>query len=175
MPVSADNPQTGTANDGDLPGLSGTGNEYSPQRSYTGREPDAVTGLLYYDARWYDPGVAQFISEDPIGFAAGDANLRRYVGNSMPNAVDPTGLEEKEMELVVFGRPNVGGPRVQYQGEIMFPQVARRLGIPGSDDSDTYSRWDSKEFEAGVWLVKPYYARDTNGKEYIRYYSAITR
>ncbi|MBL8817447.1 MAG: RHS repeat-associated core domain-containing protein [Planctomyces sp.] len=92
--VSADNPQTGTANEGDLPGLSVTGNEYSPQRSYTGREPDAVTRLIYYRARWYDPRLGRFISEDPIGFAAEDANLRRYVGNSMPNSVDPTGLDE---------------------------------------------------------------------------------
>jgi len=31
--------------------------------------------------------MGRFISEDPIGFAAGDANLSRYVGNSTPNAV----------------------------------------------------------------------------------------
>jgi uncharacterized protein RhaS with RHS repeats len=35
------------------------------------------------------------VSEDPIGFAAGDANLYRYVGNSVTNAVDPQGLEPK--------------------------------------------------------------------------------
>ena len=32
------------------------------------------------------------MSEDPIGFAAGDANLYRYVGNSPTNFVDPSGL-----------------------------------------------------------------------------------
>ncbi|MBL8817440.1 MAG: RHS repeat-associated core domain-containing protein [Planctomyces sp.] len=70
-----------------------TNSAYQPLQTYTGQILDSATGLLYYDARWYDPGVAQFVSEDPIGFAAGDANLRRYVGNSMPNAVDPTGLD----------------------------------------------------------------------------------
>ncbi|MEJ7595477.1 MAG: RHS repeat-associated core domain-containing protein, partial [Planctomycetaceae bacterium] len=91
-----DNPTTPTANDGTQPGLQGTGtvNQYSPQRSYTGREPDAATGLIYYRARWFDPQLGRFISEDPIGFAAGDANLSRYVGNSTPNAVDPSGLDE---------------------------------------------------------------------------------
>ena len=74
-----------------MPGLEGVGNEYSPQRSYTSREPDPATGLIYYRARWYDPQLGRFISEDPIGFAAGDANLSRYVGNSTPNAVDPSG------------------------------------------------------------------------------------
>lgn len=33
-------------------------------------------------------------SQDPIGFAAGDANLYRYVGNSPTNATDPSGLQE---------------------------------------------------------------------------------
>ncbi len=39
------------------------------------------------------PSVRAWISEDPIGFAAGDANLYRYVGNGATYAVDPTGLE----------------------------------------------------------------------------------
>ncbi|MBL8818315.1 MAG: RHS repeat-associated core domain-containing protein [Planctomyces sp.] len=71
-----------------------TNSTYQPLQTYTGQIQDTATGLLYYDARWYDPGVAQFVSEDPIGFAAGDANPRRYVGNSMPNAVDPSGFRE---------------------------------------------------------------------------------
>jgi len=41
----------------------------------------------------YDPKLGQFTSEDPIGFDADDANLRRYVGNSPTNATDPTGLD----------------------------------------------------------------------------------
>lgn len=41
----------------------------------------------------YDPTIGQFISEDPIGFKASDPNLRRYVGNSPTNYVDPNGLE----------------------------------------------------------------------------------
>jgi RHS repeat-associated protein len=38
---------------------------------YTGRERDSLTGLMYYRARWYDPPVGRFISEDPIGFEGG--------------------------------------------------------------------------------------------------------
>jgi hypothetical protein len=34
------------------------------------------------------------ISKDPIGFAAGDANQYRYVGNAPTNATDPSGLAE---------------------------------------------------------------------------------
>src|SRR5581483_6382816 len=37
---------------------------------YTGRDNDG-TGLFYYRARYYNPTLQQFISEDPIGFAGG--------------------------------------------------------------------------------------------------------
>jgi hypothetical protein len=50
--------------------------------------------LFYYRARWYDPTIGKFISEDPIGFAAGDANVSRYVGNRVSNNTDPTGLRD---------------------------------------------------------------------------------
>jgi RHS repeat-associated protein len=56
-----------------------------------GRELDRETGLYYYRARYYDPKVGRFISEDPIGFSAGDTNLYRYVGNNPTNYTDPTG------------------------------------------------------------------------------------
>lgn len=39
--------------------------------TYTGREFDSDTGLYYYRARWYDPQVGRFISEDPIGLSGG--------------------------------------------------------------------------------------------------------
>ncbi|MDV3349818.1 RHS repeat-associated core domain-containing protein [Leptothoe sp. LEGE 181152] len=58
---------------------------------YTGRERDDATGLIYYRARYYDPAVGRFISEDPLGFDAGDANLYRYVFNSPTNYTDPSG------------------------------------------------------------------------------------
>jgi RHS repeat-associated protein len=58
---------------------------------YTGRELDGETGLYYYRARYYDPSLGRFISEDPIGFSAGDTNLYRYVSNSPTNFTDPSG------------------------------------------------------------------------------------
>jgi RHS repeat-associated protein len=39
--------------------------------TYTGREFDSETGLYYYRARWYDPKVGRFISEDPVGLEGG--------------------------------------------------------------------------------------------------------
>jgi RHS repeat-associated protein len=59
---------------------------------YAGREWDANLGLYYYRARWYAPTAGRFLSEDPAGFGAGDANLYRYAGNDPTGFADPSGL-----------------------------------------------------------------------------------
>ena len=64
--------------------------------TFTGREFDADTGLYYYRARWYDPKVGRFISEDPIGFGGG-INQFRYVGNNPQNLTDPSGLYNEDV------------------------------------------------------------------------------
>ena len=66
---------------------------YDPRFTYTGREWDADAGAYYYRTRWYGPDVGQFWSEDWIGFAAGDPNLRRYVLNSPATFRDPWGFD----------------------------------------------------------------------------------
>jgi len=59
---------------------------------YTGRENEG-TGLYFYRARYYNPQLGRFISEDPLGFAGGDGNLYAYVFNSPTNFFDPIGLD----------------------------------------------------------------------------------
>lgn len=63
---------------------------------YTGRERDPDTGLIYYRARWYDPQVGRFISEDPIGLAGG-INQFAYVLNGPINKSDPQGLFNEDV------------------------------------------------------------------------------
>jgi len=74
---------------GDLLSAPGT----TPNRmQFTGREFDSETGLYYYRARYYDPEIGRFLSEDPLGFGGGDANLYAYVGNNPIDRTDPLGL-----------------------------------------------------------------------------------
>jgi len=48
-------------------------------------------GFYYMRARYYDPEVGRFVSEDPIGFEGGDVNLYAYVGGNPVMFVDPEG------------------------------------------------------------------------------------
>lgn len=58
---------------------------------FTGRELDQESGLYYYRARYYDPSVGHFLSEDPVKFNGG-INFYRYVKNTPINLFDPFGL-----------------------------------------------------------------------------------
>jgi uncharacterized protein RhaS with RHS repeats len=40
--------------------------------------------------------LQRFISEDPVGFSGGDANLYGYVGNNPTNYTDPSGLHRQD-------------------------------------------------------------------------------
>ena len=60
---------------------------------YTGKPFEATTQLQNNWHRWYSSKLGRWLSEDPVGFNAGDVNLYRYVGNSSTNSIDPDGLD----------------------------------------------------------------------------------
>ncbi len=64
------------------------GNTLNPFR-YNGEYYDEETGFIYLRARYYDPGVGRFVSEDPI---RDGTNWYAYCANNPVNAMDPSGL-----------------------------------------------------------------------------------
>ena len=68
------------------------------ESQYAGRENDG-TGLYFNRARYYNPQLGRFISEDPLGFSGGDVNLYAYTGNSPTNFVDPSGKSNSLIHL----------------------------------------------------------------------------
>ena len=110
---------------------------------FTSREFDAATDLQYNRARWYDAGVGRWISEDPIGFVAGDANVARYVGNGVTGAVDPSGLQKPD-EPTVPSKKTVAGVRVFTEGPSAGTPV-RPIG-----DGKHIAIWGERENEAFV-------------------------
>ncbi len=65
------------------------------------------SNLFPMRARDYTPATGQFLSNDPLGLAGGDTNIRRYVGNDPVTFVDPTGEvptqpEVQDLDLVLL-------------------------------------------------------------------------
>ncbi len=73
--------------------LSESNASYGDRYKYTGSQLDSETGLQYDRARVYDSVHGRWLSQDPLGFSAGDTNLYRYVGNDPTGATDPSGLQ----------------------------------------------------------------------------------
>ncbi|MDB9526004.1 hypothetical protein PN498_08405, partial [Oscillatoria sp. CS-180] len=93
---------------------------------YTGRERDEATGLMYYRARYYDPAVGRFLSEDPMGFDAGDANLYRYVFNSPTNYTDPDGqLAIPLVSVVAVGA--IVGAGIIINAQLQTPEAQEAI------------------------------------------------
>jgi len=59
---------------------------------FTGEQRDADPSLYYLRARYYDPTIGRFLTQDPLPLG----NLYAYVGNNPVNYVDPTGLAAAE-------------------------------------------------------------------------------
>ncbi|HEY8464010.1 MAG TPA: RHS repeat-associated core domain-containing protein, partial [Bacillota bacterium] len=57
---------------------------------FTGKEYDADIDLYYYNARWYDPELGRFISEDPAR-DPNNPNLYSYCGNNPTCRIDSDG------------------------------------------------------------------------------------
>ena len=84
--------------------VAGTSNT-NPFR-FTGREEDSTgaLSLYHYRARYYSPSLQRFLTEDPIGFAGGDANLYGYAGNSPMMWRDARGTCSRSNALsIAFG------------------------------------------------------------------------
>ena len=64
--------------------------DFDETHGFTGKDYDSDTGLYYYNARWYDPDLGRFISEDPAA-DPNNPNLYSYCGNNSVIRSDPSG------------------------------------------------------------------------------------
>jgi RHS repeat-associated protein len=142
---------------------------------YTGKLFDETTRLQNNLNRWYDSSTGRWISQDPIGFAAGDANLYRYVGNKPTNARDPSGLADPqsigvlnytEEELRKMGIPQSTIDNLRTQGYMINPTIGdlyRRVGIP--TDGTQLCEDGFMESSGSTWVYGTRYT-DPNGRSW---------
>ena len=60
-------------------------------KGYTGQYNDSLTGLDYYNARYYDPVVGRFLSADVVQGNVQGMDPYAYVGGNPETYTDPTG------------------------------------------------------------------------------------
>jgi hypothetical protein len=100
------------------------------------------------------------LSQDPIGFAAGDANLYRYVGNGPTNRTDPSGLDD------VFSDYTAGRKELQ--------RIYRRYAELYARDPDKYL-WAGLATHAGSQVITEIYDRLQREREGACLHAAILR
>jgi len=93
-------------------------------KGFTGQYTDSLSGLDYYNARYYDPVVGRFLSADPVEGNLLGMDPYAYVGGNPETASDPSGQAYKpisegglaeellEAEELEGGGDGTGGPGV---------------------------------------------------------------
>ena len=93
--------------------------------AYTGRELDP-TGLDFFRARYYNPQLQRFISEDPLGYAGNSVNFYAYAYNSPANFRDPYGLASCDAtcqnQIAQLGNMFPGSSYNQDTNTLVIPQ-----------------------------------------------------
>ena len=144
-----------------------------------GQYCDEETGLHYNRYRYYDPDIASFISQDPIGLAGGE-NLYKFAPNIF-DWIDPFGLRRKSARLKCVGRtPGKGSKtgraviaKMRSKGKIigtgpnMMYQASNGLWHPISTADmahkhDAVEYWNrrggffgAKSAEVRAWMLDP--------------------
>ena len=83
--------------------------DYKDDIGYTGHKFDVDLGLSYMQARYYDPVIGRFYSNDPVDAATfiSEGNIQgfnryAYANNNPYRYTDPTGESGVELEKVIM-------------------------------------------------------------------------
>jgi RHS repeat-associated protein len=109
--------------------LNQTNSANAPRLMYVGGSYDSLTSNYLFDMRYYNPAAGRFESQDPMSFAAGNANIYSYVFNNPLNMTDPTGLYALCTRLPPILPPRQRPPKKPPLPPIPFP-IPPWPGIP---------------------------------------------
>jgi RHS repeat-associated protein len=120
---------------------------------YTGEQHDAVTGLVYLRARYYNPNLKLFMSRDPFpGWQTVPASQHgySYVHNNPVNLIDPSGEFVPPLLLVA------GGAVVVIGGAALLIYAATRPAASLAPIAPPMPSWLPDDFYLypGKWLYE---------------------
>jgi RHS repeat-associated protein len=113
-----------------------TGNTYSSEYTFSGKERDADSGLFYFGARYYDPVLCVFASVDPVSMHRPEVGLQdtehlnsyEYAGNNPLVLMDPDGNSwfSKHVSHAVSG---IGNAFKREMVHALGPQWQQKLTV----------------------------------------------
>ncbi len=124
---------------------------------FTGAELDTASGLYHMGARFYDPSVGRWLSEDPVQkqFEPVSLNFYAYVANNPVALIDPTGAYQVKCEGGCAGPLEVlNQERQQAVKDLLDHLRAAAAEAKVSISEADLSRW------GGAVLTAAYYAAD---------------
>jgi len=156
-----------------------------PDYTFTGQYSNVDDfGLMFFNARWYDPALGRFAQADTVipeasqGTQAWDRFV--YVNNSPLNFVDPTGHDWEE---IIFNRTGAM-PRSRWEPLPEPKDIVKGYNFPGKPDTFEGSQ---EEFVLYInnktleyykiyreWLIKNGHGHMLDGNGWIRDKTLIT-
>ncbi|MCL6601185.1 MAG: hypothetical protein K6T81_20995, partial [Alicyclobacillus macrosporangiidus] len=110
------------------------------------------TGLYYLNARYYNPKIGRFLSEDPVGPTVGDAttyNIHSYVRNNPQAFSDPSG-QDALLATAVYFIPGVGEAALALTGVIVGIGITAWAVDHLSQDLYQYAKSRNKPEQKGI-------------------------
>jgi RHS repeat-associated protein len=102
---------------------------------WKGREFLPGPDIYYNRARFYDPVLGRFMSEDPLGYSGGDFNLYSFAWTNPKNWNDPSGLSAAAEEAGLSAGAIIAAPAERAVGcalsTVMFEAA---LAVDGADN-----------------------------------------
>ncbi|MDF4004459.1 RHS repeat-associated core domain-containing protein [Luteibacter sp. PPL201] len=84
---------------------------------YTGHVNDTASGLVYMQARYYDPDVGRFLTADPVAPKPGDIynfNRQAYANNNPVTRMDPDGRVTCDDHSCTLEATTIAGRGLEY-------------------------------------------------------------
>ena len=124
-----------------------TGASYLGRYTYDSYAWDDATKYYDNNARVYDPSSGRWLSQDPLGFDAGDSNLYRYVKNSPVDGSDRSGMEDLPLVPWHFPKSIADGgayynPKdIDAAHTLLVQDVNTEGGMQTEGDPQVYPSW----------------------------------